>query len=214
MVVEDVVYRGGGATFTFSDGTVGEAQYKAINGVLSIIGLTDNQLEAVALFYNNIHPDIKIISPVQIERRVFGYLTIQDNMTETPIGATSTPVKALCSIGSENLSDLSVGFSNVIIDSVNRIYYDGIGPRVFHITIQSSLSAPNNNTVGLHIGINGTVTPINAHLTTNGAGRVENSFLQIVIQLNTGDYVEIFVDNVTATNPVTLSDATIIIREV
>ena len=41
--------------------------------------------------------------------------------------------------------------------------------------------------------------------TTSGTGRAENIVVQTLVKLSTNDYIEIFVENATATNNVTVT---------
>lgn len=129
-----------------------------------------------------------------------GFMTMQANATATAISATSTPVKVA---GTTILSDDSQKFTH----SNNRLTYAGALTRSFKITAIASLNSGNANIIGLYIAKNGSVQSISSSFsTTSGAGKAENMLSQIVIELATDDYIEIFTSNETAVTNITVSN--------
>jgi hypothetical protein len=51
-------------------------------------------------------------------------------------------------------------------------------------------------------------------VTTDSGGRLENGYVQVLVSLEDGDYIEAFVENDTATNDVLVDSMNLIIKEV
>lgn len=67
------------------------------------------------------------------------------------------------------------------------------------------------NSIGVYLAKNGTVIDESeTYLTANSSGRLENGTIQSLTELVTGDYIEIFVENNTATTNITVEDLSVI----
>lgn len=96
--------------------------------------------------------------------------------------------------------------------SDNRATYVGALTRFFKVTATLSVSSGNNNQVGAYIAKNGTIIPESEiYGTTNSGGRAENIVIQTLVELTENDYIEIFVENETATTNITVTDLNVII---
>lgn len=136
-----------------------------------------------------------------------GYYTMIGNGTATTISATSTPVKVA---GTTTLQSISQKFSS---PSSNRATYIGAITRNFKVSVEMSVSSGNGNQVGVYVAKNGTVIDESEnYATTNAGGRAENIGCQTITNMSENDYIEIFVENATATNNITVSELSVIIE--
>lgn len=128
------------------------------------------------------------------------------NATATVISATNTPVKVA---GTTTNSIYTQRFTH----TNNRGTYVGSVTRVFEVSVLLTLSSGNNQKIGSYIAKNG--TPLNEsemYVTTSGAGTVENSIVKTNVSLSTNDYIEVFVENVTAIQNITVSELNVLIK--
>lgn len=137
-----------------------------------------------------------------------GYATMIGNSTVTTISTSSTPVKIA---GATTNSNLTQKFTH----TSNRLTYTGALSRLCKITAIVTLSSGNNRQIGVYIAKNGTVIDESeTYLTTNSGGRLENGTCQTVSQVTTDDYFEVWVENNTDTNNVTVEDLSLSIVDV
>ena len=130
-----------------------------------------------------------------------------DNAVATTIAAINTPVKAL---GTTTLltSPLVLNALNFDMPISNRIRYIGTRETVVRVNITATLISANNNQnfAGFLYknGVNiGTGFKQEGSITTSATTRVgytSNGFINLV----TNDYLEFFIENQTAVNPLTV----------
>lgn len=139
---------------------------------------------------------------------VSGYY-MQNNVTTTVISATGTPVKVA---GTTTETAISQKFDN---STTNRALYEGAIPRNFEVQIVFSLSSGNNNKIGFYVAKNGTeLSESETYVTTDSGGRLENGYVQVLVALEDGDYIEAFVENDTSTSNVLVDSMNLIVKEV
>lgn len=139
---------------------------------------------------------------------VSGYY-MHGNATTTTISATGTPVKVA---GTTTESAISQKFDN---STTNRALYEGAIPRNFEVQIVFSLSSGSNNQIGFYVAKNGTeLNESETYVTTDAGGVLENGYVQVLVPLEDGDYIEAFVENNTATNNVLVDNLNLIVKEV
>jgi hypothetical protein len=95
----------------------------------------------------------------------------------------------------------------------NRATYTGALTRKFKVTAQLSLSSTNAQNIAVAITKNNTV--INSSITEDGtdaAGRLQGMGVQTIVELNTNDYIEIFVSNNSSTANVLVKRMNVIIE--
>lgn len=127
------------------------------------------------------------------------------NATATTIASVGVAVKVA---GTTTSSSVTQKFTN----TDNRATYIGSLTRFFKVTSTLSLESGNNNQVGVYIAKNGTlINESEVYGTTSGSGRAENIVVQTLVQLSENDYIEIFVENDTATNNITVTDLNVIL---
>ena len=138
--------------------------------------------------------------------RTFAQYYMTNNATTTPV-LVSTPTKAL---GTTTSNAISQRFSFIN----NRATYTGALTRDFEVEAWSSLSSNNNNILRLYIAKNGTaITTTFAEATANAGGRAEGLVTASVVELATGDFVEVFVSNETGSNNVLDINLNVIVSE-
>ena len=93
----------------------------------------------------------------------------------------------------------------------NRATYIGALTSFFKLTVGLSMSSGNNNVVSVKLAKNGVIIDSSeTQMTMNAAGRSENGFVQTVVELTDGDFVEVFVANTSATNAITVSEMSLV----
>lgn len=128
------------------------------------------------------------------------------NATATTIAVINTPVKAA---GTTTSNAITQGFTN----TDNRATYTGVIQRDFKVSAVMSMTSGNNNQVGVFIAKNGTVIAASEiYVTTNAGGRAEAAVCQAIIEAETDDYIEVFVENATGANNVTVTDLNLIVE--
>lgn len=120
------------------------------------------------------------------------------NATVTTITTISTPVKIL---GTTTLNTTSQKFTH----TSNRATYVGALTRIFKVSAIASFTSGNNINISLFIAKNGVVDPASEmQATTDGVGRSESIAVQTIAELATGDYFEVWIENNSGTNNITV----------
>lgn len=133
----------------------------------------------------------------------YANVNMHGNSTETVIAATDTPVKVA---GTFIVGD-EAGYTG---DTTGRITHTGNTARhIINSIVSMTVASGTNHTVSMYIALNG--TPIDSTKTTtttsNGLYRSLATFANL--ELNEGDYVEIFVRNESTTDNIIVLDAII-----
>ena len=161
---------------------------------LTGVGDSDNK----ALFVNNVG--------ITNSSEVAQYY-MNGNTTATTISVAGTPVKAAGTTTEATAVTSKFNHTN------NRAEYVGAIDRIFKCTATMSVSAGSNNQVGAYIAKNGTVLPESEiYVTTNSGGRAENVAVQTLVPMTANDYLEIWVENETATTDITVSELNVIVE--
>lgn len=135
------------------------------------------------------------------------YYTMNGNATATVISNTNTPTKVL---GTTTLQSSSQKFTSPVS---NRATYTGAITREFKATAVLSVTSGNNNQIGIYIAKNGAVLPQSEiYITTSGTGRAEAAKVQVVTEMQENDYLEIWVENATAANNITVTELSVIVE--
>ena len=128
------------------------------------------------------------------------------NVTVTPIAVSGTAVKVL---GATTSSTITSKFTN----TDNRATYTGALDTFFKVAATLSVQSGNNNQIGVYVAKNGVVdVSSEVYGTTGGSGRAENIVVQTIVQLVQGDFIEIFVENSTGTQDITVTDLNVIVE--
>ena len=133
-------------------------------------------------------------------------MTMQSNATETVITSSGVEVKASGTtvLDTANTQKFTMPVSN-------RLTYGGAIEREFRVTAILSVTSGNNVQVGTYIAKNGTpIQTSETYTTTDGGGRRENVAVQTIINLTENDYIEIFVENETNTQNITVTDLNVV----
>ena len=136
-----------------------------------------------------------------------GY-SMQDNAVETVIAEVDTPVKIA---GTTVANSINQKFSH----SNNRLTYVGINSGFFKFDATISFTAGNNKRIGFYVAKNGVVIDESEiYRTTSGTNNTGALSVQALADISTGDYLEIWTENVTDTTNVTaLSMTPIVTRQ-
>lgn len=127
------------------------------------------------------------------------------NVTPTIVGSIGVAYKVLG-------TTTSAAVTQKFINTNNRATYVGALTKYFSVTATLSLTSGNNNQIGIYIAKNNNILPESEiYVTTNGAGRAESAVVQALVQLTAGDYIEIFVENSTASTNITVTELNTII---
>lgn len=138
--------------------------------------------------------------------RTFAQYFMTNNAVTTPV-IVSTPTKAL---GATTSNPISQRFSF----TDNRATYTGAITRDFEVEAWSSLSSNNNNVLRLYIAKNGVaITTTFAEGTANAGGRAEGLVTASVVEMETNDFLEVFVSNETGGNNVLDINLNVIVSE-
>jgi hypothetical protein len=129
---------------------------------------------------------------------IFGFLQMQENATATTITTLGVAVKAA---GITTNNEFTRGFTH----SNNRLTFAGVIEQLALISVTLTLSAGNNERIGVYIAKNGVELPNSEVYTTTGTGgRSENVALQVPTLLSNGDYFEVWVENESSTTNITV----------
>lgn len=126
------------------------------------------------------------------------YATLLDNTTPTVITSTEIPVKVL---GDFVLNPVTQRFGL----TSNKFVYQGTSKLFFEVSSVCALESGNNNVVRNYIALNGVVIPDSMNeTTTNAGGRSESLTNRTVVELQTGDELDLWTQNTTNTNNITV----------
>lgn len=133
----------------------------------------------------------------------YANVNMHGNATETVIAATATPVKVA---GTFIVGD-EAGYTG---DTTGRITHDGNTARhIINAIISMTVASGTNHTVSMYIALNGTVIPSTKTTTTTSSGLYRSLATFANLELDEGDYVEIFVRNESTTDNLIVLDAII-----
>jgi hypothetical protein len=96
--------------------------------------------------------------------------------------------------------------SNFTSSVNNRLTYTGTSPRKFFVSVSASFEAPNGNEIRFGISKNNAAPVLKTISSVNGEGAGDFSHVscQGIIDLATNEYIELHVQNITASNDVIL----------
>ena len=133
----------------------------------------------------------------------YANVTMHGNSTETVIAATATPVKVA---GTFVVGDVS-GYTG---DTTGRITQTGNTARhIINAIISMTVASGTNHQVSMYIALNGTFIPSTKTTTTTSSGLYRSLATFANLELDEGDYVEIFVRNESTTDNLIVLDAII-----
>lgn len=125
------------------------------------------------------------------------------NATQTVIASTATAVKVA---GTFIVGD-EAGYTG---DTTGRITHTGNTARhIINAIISMTVASGTNHTVSMYIALNGTVIPSTKTTTTTSSGLYRSLATFANLELDEGDYVEIFVRNESTTDDLIVLDAII-----
>lgn len=101
-----------------------------------------------------------------------------------------------------------------LVHTNNRVTYTGTTSKVFQIEGIVSVTAGNNQQVHVAFFKNNSLYPCSEQSTVTASGGKSTAVpFHCVIELQTNDYIEVFVKNETAATNITLSNVNVIVKE-
>jgi hypothetical protein len=135
-----------------------------------------------------------------------GYYTMNGNAVASDVITQGVAVKVA---GTTTAQGITQRFTH----TNNRLTYSGALTRNFRVSGVLSFTSGANDKIGVYVAKNGTpIANSEIYSTANTAGRSENVTAQALVELATNDYVEIWVENDTDTDDITVSDLSVIIE--
>jgi len=133
----------------------------------------------------------------------YANVTMHGNSTETVIASTATAVKVA---GTFVVGDES-GYTG---DTTGKITHTGDTARhIINAIVSMTVTSGTNHTVSMYIALNGTVVNTTKPTTTTSSGLYRSLATFANLELDDGDYVEIFVRNESTTDNIIVLDAII-----
>jgi len=133
----------------------------------------------------------------------YANVTMHGNSTETVIASTATAVKVA---GTFVVGDES-GYTG---DTTGRITHDGDTARhIINAIISISVASGTNHRISMYIAKNGTIITSTKTTATTSSGLYRSLATFANLELDDGDYVEIFVRNESTTDNLIVLDAII-----
>jgi len=133
----------------------------------------------------------------------YANVNMHGNSTATVITSTATPVKVA---GTFTVGD-EAGYTG---DTTGRITHTGNTARhIINCIVSMTVASGTNHTVSMYIALNGTVIPSTKTTTTTSSGLYRSLATFANLELDEGDYVEIFVRNESTTDNIIVLDAII-----
>mgnify|MGYP006276772953 CR=1 FL=1 len=133
---------------------------------------------------------------------IYGQVYMQGNSTATTIASTATPVL----VAGTWTVDLSGNFTGT---TGGRLTYTGTGTQVLRVSAALSLdpASGSNQHISIYIAKNGSTIAGSRQEAHISHGADMNMSTTWQLSLTTNDYIEVFVQNSTATNNITVSRA-------
>ena len=131
----------------------------------------------------------------------YANVTMHGNSTETVISSTATAVKVA--------GTFVVGDESGYTGSTNgRITHNGNTARhIINAIISLTVASGTNHRVSMYIALNGTIIPSTKTTATTSSGLYRSMATFANLELDDGDYVEIFVRNESTTDNLIVLDA-------
>ena len=143
------------------------------------------------------------VTIAQVGVAEYANVSMHGNSTETVISSTATPVKVA---GTFVVGDES-GYTG---DTTGRITHTGNTARhIINAIISMTVASGTNHTVSMYIALNGSIVSTTKTTTTTSSGLYRSLATFANLELDDGDYVEIFVRNESTTDNLIVLDAII-----
>ena len=143
------------------------------------------------------------VTIAQVGVAEYANVSMHGNSTETVISSTATPVKVA---GTFVVGDES-GYTG---DTTGKITHNGDTARhIINAIISMTVASGTNHTVSMYIALNGSIVSTTKTTTTTSSGLYRSLATFANLELDDGDYVEIFVRNESTTDNLIVLDAII-----
>jgi hypothetical protein len=111
-------------------------------------------------------------------------------------------------------STISLFSRGDLVHTNNKVTYNGTTPKVFQIEGIVSISAGNNDEIHASFFKNNSLYPCSEQSTVTSSGGKSGAIpFHCVVELQNGDYLEVFVKNQLATTNITLNNVNVIVKE-
>lgn len=183
-----------GITHNFTVSTTGEP---LMQSVLSASPTFVSLVAGIGINVNTVGTTIEISNDLA---SIYGVVYMQGNATATVIASTSTPVK----VGGTWTTDIASSFTST---TGGRLTYTGTETQVVRIDCALTLSPVSgaNQHISAYIAKNGSVVTASRQESHVSNGTDMNMSVCWQSSLATNDYIEVFVQNGTAVNNITVS---------
>lgn len=183
-----------GIAHNFTVSTTGEP---LMQSVLSASPTFVSLVAGVGINVNTVGTTIEISNDLA---SIYGVVYMQGNATATVIASTSTPVK----VGGTWTTDIASSFTAT---TGGRLTYTGTETQVVRIDCALTLSPTSgaNQHISVYIAKNGSVVTASRQQAHISNGADINMSVCWQSSLATNDYIEVFVQNGTAVNNITVS---------
>jgi len=143
------------------------------------------------------------VTIAQVGVAEYANVTMHGNSTETVISSTATAVKVA---GTFVVGD-EAGYTG---NTTGKITHTGNTARhIINAIVSMTVASGTNHTVSMYIALNGTVINSTKTTTTTSSGLYRSLATFANLELDDGDYVEIFVRNESTTDNIIVLDAII-----
>lgn len=131
---------------------------------------------------------------------------MQGNVTATTVGSSNTFVKVAGTTSSGT-------YVQRFTLTNNKATYAGALDLFFQVMVIGTISAQNNRQIAFRIAVNET-TLAESQMATNSEGLTRSAplYVQSVVELSTGDFVEVYVANLTDGTAVTVEDLHVVVH--
>lgn len=141
------------------------------------------------------------VTITQVGVAEYANVTMHGNSTETVISSTATAVKVA---GTFVVGD-EAGYTG---STTGRITHNGDTARhIINAIISLTVASGTNHRVSMYIALNGTIIPSTKTTATTSSGLYRSMATFANLELDDGDYVEIFVRNESTTDNLIVLDA-------
>jgi len=158
---------------------------------------TDAQTKVVVL--NTGGTDLKYIN----RTKSYGEINFYGNTTVTTVTAIATPV-----VVSSILFQLNAFSTGMTLGNNSRLIFSYSGKYLIQISL-SCFTGVNNQTIAGLIALNGNVILSTQQTSDVSSARSQNITLSAILNITATNYVELYIQNNTATNSITVSSCNI-----
>ena len=168
--------------------------------VATTAGATENtDVHTKVVVLNTGGTDLKYIN----RTKSYGEINFYGNTTVTTVTAIATPV-----VVSSILFQLNAFSTGMTLGNNSRLIFSYSGKYLIQISL-SCFTGVNNQTIAGLIALNGNVILSTQQTSDVSSARSQNITLSAILNITATNYVELYIQNNTATNSITVSSCNI-----